>query len=753
MTSPVSSMKASKAKPYHPWMRSFRQAMREGMAPTVVNIALFMAAIAGTALVLLFQKLRFNEPAYLSMRYCFASAMALNMLPVLVLESALAQGLMAFRFLFSRKSSNAWFSLGISRNTLFWSRFAAGAAGALLPVVLAMTVSLGINLSLFSDTCLILDRFAFLLCGMCVQALLLYCVTVAACSMTATIVEGAAYPFLLAAMPTVVIMVINALMMKFLFGNGYGISEDMYYNFNTTLVKALSDLNPLIFMNPYFDRYSGESLAASPEYLASLPPLPINWVLILGWLAVSLALLWLSFRMFVRRKAEYAGVLGTGKAVAFISVLTVAFFAFSIVFLFPLHMTQKLPSAAMLCIAGALAATAMLAMAIPLKLIVRPYWKSILPLVSGLAAMYAVVGILSAGGLGFSGRVPDEGDARSVTVSYHGMPMYLEHGNSGSTGGLFGNMDSQQQVALTDPKDIAVVTELHSMFAEAGRLEIPEGKAFSERTVYSMITSFTYTMNDGSVTRRSYFGITRDMMKDMLALDDTAGVKKAFADYILAEKRKYGHDSAYMHGSVFLWTPFYGQCAPVSLNDAERRELLACIADDIAAQKVEDRYFPAEPEICMLMFTMETGPEAGNPSDSGIVYVMPGFTRTLAFLEGKNLTGVLRQTSEIEYLGVVDYDRTQDYTIIYNGYDISFTFPNFVSGTVRGTADRYRDAGLEIPIDDPAQRQEILSRCHGFYLTCDGGYLVVIKYKGEDRLASAFLPIKDAPDFVKKAAK
>jgi ABC-2 type transport system permease protein len=368
--------------------------------------------------------------------------------------------------------------------------------------------------------------------------------------------------------------------------------------------------------------------------------------------------------------------------------------------------------------------------------------------------MYAVVGILCAGGLGFSSRVPNAQSVQNVTVTYHGLPLYLEFGTGSNDGGLAGSMDAQQTVTLTDPGDIASVLKIHRDFVQAGKLTGLTENMPPQGGVLGTVTTLSYVMKDGSVTIRSFTGATRAMIQNMLNLDSTAGVKKAYEDAILSPTNIFSGAQPYSQGNIFLWTPFYGESEPVGLDAEKRAELLQCIAADLSAQTVQDRYFPAEPETCLLVFQQEGESDApDDPYERRLVYVTPGFTRTLSFLQANHFLDLLQQKKEIEYLGVVNFDKTQGGTISYGANNICLSFPNFINGTIRGTSDPYRNSGLEMPVTDPAQRQDILSHSHGLYNPIDGGYLVVIRYKGEDRFASAFLPMRDAPYFVKNGAK
>ena len=756
MTSQVSLTANSRVRRYRPWAHSFWQAIGESMLLTILCTILFLAVIVLPTIVILTSRNGLGEATYSSIKYFLFDGSTLSLLfPALALLSALLQGVMAFRFLFNRSAANVWFGMGLSRHELFCSRYAAGAAGALLPLVVTMLATLAVNLALFADTGLALARIAFFTLGMGLQILALYSVVVLVCCACKTLAEGIAYSVILMALPTLLGMSLNGLLLHLLPGNGFGLSDTLYYSWNTALIRELSDWNPLIFMSQYISRFGSESKLASTgyqEYLASLPPLPIRWALIPGWLAATGALLWFAHRVFLKTRVEHTGVLGAGKATAYTSVLTVGFFAFGLVYMLPLYTTMKLSTGAMLAIAVASASLVMLAAALPLRLLRRRVWMGLLPLVTGLAAMLALVGVLVSGGLGYSGFVPKAEEVKSIEMSYNGLDFYMPMGNGGSSGGgLVPDMSYENYITLEDNADIAAAIEVHRALTQAGLLsrnmKVDGGRA------YGAVTQITYTMANGDTVTRAYQALTPDLIRTMMALDNTAAVKKAYRDHLLSneDEQPSWEVAPYRSGNVYLCAPFFGSTQLLGLDEAQHEKLLKCIADDLAAQTPEDRYLPAKPETCILTFTAQGGTTEDAGYEGRFVSITEQFTETLAYLRENGWMNAIQNTAEIEYLGLLDYDK------ISHSYDYNamHSFPIFYSGFgAQQDIERYKQSDeLKFFLSDKVQQQEVLSRSRSLYLASEGGYVVFIKYKGEDRVVSAFLPAKDAPDYVVEGTK
>ena len=47
-------------------------------------------------------------------------------------------------------------------------------------------------------------------------------------------------------------------------------------------------------------------------------------------------------------------------------------------------------------------------------------------------------------------------------------------------------------------------------------------------------------------------------------------------------------------GAIVLWSPDLEKETELSLSEPQRRMLLQCVADDLTAQKADQRYFPTQ---------------------------------------------------------------------------------------------------------------------------------------------------------------
>lgn len=252
-------------------------------------------------------------------------------------------------------------------------------------------------------------------------------------------------------------------------------------------------------------------------------------------------------------------------------------------------------------------------------------------------------------------------------------------------------------------------------------------------------------MKDGSYITRYYHAPEARLIGLTLRLDETATARLMLerllkGQYVSTQER--GPGTEYLSGKITLVPSFAIEGVNLDLNQEKRSRLLGCITDDILAQSTHERYFPDRPEVCTLRFTATW---------SEVIYVTESFTKTLAFLRDNGCLPAVANR-EIEYVNILDYT-----WLIKNSGKLGISFnPLFASMTVAvGSLDGFKRQSFIQPytVTEAHSIGEVLAHSHMQYFTADDGFIVLIKFRGDDKLTTAFLPAKDAPDYVTKALK
>lgn len=736
MTLQASSSRPIKARRFNPWAHSFWQAAREGSVVTVLSLLIYVG-LFGVSFLMMASDARLNHAAVSSLgKYYLFSPQLSYFLPAVFLIAAMVMGAVTFRFLFHRNSANAWLNMGLTRGSLFLSRFLAGLAGVLLPIAASMAAMLAVNLVAYPDTGLVLIRWAQMTAGLIAQAGAFYVITAAICVSVGTMAEGMAYSLIAACLPSALLMGLNALMVGFLPGCAVGAPQNVWSGFTPELVTNVSSFNPLLFLYQYIGRYAAESVNAAVQ-VSALPSI--------GWLIAAAAVAFLAHRLFKARRAEIAGAMGSNRPLGFAAIFVAAFFAFSAPFML-VPEVANLPVVVLMLIAALLFAAAFLILAFPLKLVGMPAWKGLLALPAGLAVMFAVVGALASGGFGYSGYVPGADDVTSVSVSYSGIPAYAVKHGWGSGGGIVMTVQFESMIKLEDPHDIAAAVGLHKAFVDAGKLTHRSGVTDPAAKVYFVRFWVKYVLKDGRTVSRLYPLVNRELMLRLTAIDGLAGAKAAFRSHITNTVGSSEDWETLLSKDTYLSSRLLDRTAPLSMDEAQKKELLACIADDVTAQSVEDRYFPAKPEVCVLGFA-DTGESMSNglPDWPERVVVTESFVKTIQFLTRNGMLDAVSAPADVDFLEVQNMFNNANYRF---SLDNNYGMPLFMN-SMDSTQSIAGEKGL-LKITDAAQVSAILQSSRAQYLAADGGYFVYIHYKGSDFITSAFLPMKDAPDYIKQ---
>ena len=106
---------------------------------------------------------------------------------------AMATGIMMFRYMFSKKAVNVYYSLGISRKNMFLAKYLSGAFLLVLAVLIPLIIDIILNLAFFGSCKELWISASFYFLGTTLSLLFAYSVSVAVCCRVGTIIEAIVY--------------------------------------------------------------------------------------------------------------------------------------------------------------------------------------------------------------------------------------------------------------------------------------------------------------------------------------------------------------------------------------------------------------------------------------------------------------------------------------------------------------------------------------------------------------------------------
>ncbi len=574
-----------------------------------------------------------------------------------------------FRFLWSRRESVLYFSVGTSRAKQFLLRYVFGFVSVVLGILVPFLITYYTELAEVGD-----DYF-----GLCAHyttvyvasllliALLAYTVTVLVsvlcgnflCALLSTVgVLGAPYAVLWGS---------QTMLRFYLFGTPLGrslLADHLGAGLFTMYTEQLTYVS---FSKSLLDRYAviadSGGITLAERYKEEMATLPVGRTTLLIVLMVALAVI--AGFAYCRRPAEHAGKATVHPVLSHTVAVAGGFCVAALV------LTAKAPTEGFLgtAILTALFVIAFVLAAALLRLILTRDIKGVItqyyiPCGAGVVGLVMAI-MLGTGWFGYATYIPDPMDVQSVKVTYNQNFSLLSHMGQSSfssghasdfkgatiSGGNDGtpyyyrflyaygyDLNEKSLPALTIPEDIEIALSIHEAVIADGKQTFT-GKPSDEHaaSVVPVFYSVTYTLKNGKTVERYYEYLSLATLEKTVQAEDT----NAFGEEIA----KSHADSYFVQADAFEFgDPFFADFTSVTLSEEDRKTLAAALDMDNAMMSANDRYFSkdAEDEVIGIIRTKRTiaAPMSGtHPIDRfyETYYVTAAWENTLAFVREKGL--------------------------------------------------------------------------------------------------------------------
>ncbi len=715
---------------------------------------------------------------------------------IATIGASILMGISLFRFITAKKTVNVYYSLGITRTSLFVSRFMAGLSllfmCSVVPVVLSAIVStllIGASSELFTVT-------LFTALSIFSTAALTYSVTAAVFSAVGTSIEGAGFTAVVMLVPTVFFFCLEAFGRTLLYGTplklGYFQLSDGYYE-TVDMVYEYGLFNPLIYLFKLFDVDVGycelrvETLRDMQEMKFDFAS-ELNFAVPLAWLAVAAAAFIIGIVVYNRRKAEICGFLGMSRTLNFIGSFILSFGAFTVIV--NSIGTEQIGLA---CVLG-FAAMAVIYLVFNLIITRAPkrVFKSIYLLGIQMLTMGVILGIFAFGGFGYSSKIPKAEDIESVQISpvaidtlLSGDDCYIDSFYAFEDSGdipVFPNSLSSSAIGpYTSKEDINRALMLHTKLIELGSKNLEE-----EKYINSSIIIY-YKLKNGNTLVRYYDKADMEALRLALGFYDSDFYDEMIEKSFLGEDEDWNNDIvSFDNGKVVaakssLKIEHFDY---LDLNDEQYTQLKAAIVKDLQNMTAKQYYYPEKPAVGVLIFTpidwvseaydyensnseyelfdqsklcgQLFGAECG--SSLKTVFVTEDMIETLSFLTKNDLMRYFGtvDASEIEHITFRPAKIDRENWFYISGQDITLNFyaRNCTAEIARfghNVDSKYPEGSRLIDqnkITDKAKISEIASKAHIYYFAENEGYACYITYANGETVEK-YLTEDDAPDYVK----
>lgn len=568
-----------------------------------------------------------------------------------------------FRFLWSRRESVLYLSVGTSRAKQFLLRYVFGflsvAAGILVPFLITYYSEIS---KLGDDYFGICAHYTTVyISSLLLIALLAYAVTVVIAVLCGSFLSAMLSTVGVLGAPYAVLWGTQTMLRFYLFGTPLG-GKLLTDHLNAGLFTMYTaQLEYAGFDKGLLDRYavlvesSGKTMAE--QYKAQMAALPATRTALLAVLIIGLAVL--AGFAYCRRPAEHAGKATVHPILSHTVAVANGLCAAAPV----LYLNAPAEGFFGTAILTALFVIAFILAAALLRLILTRDFKGVvkqcyIPCGAGAGVLVMAV-LLGTGWFGYATYLPDPMEVESVTVTYNQNVALLDHIGQGrvSSGhapdfkgfpasginkdttyyrflynyGFALNGDSFP--VMTQPEDIETVLSIHQAVIADGRKtytgQIADAYADTVVPVYYRVT---YTLKNGETVERYYECLTLATLEKTVEVENTSAIREEIAN-------------AHVQGEVDTFEfgdPLFADFTAVTLTEEEQRMLIDALDRDNAMMSANDRYFSkiAEDEVIGIIRMGKNVPMEGtHPTDRQYktYYVTASWENTLAFVREREL--------------------------------------------------------------------------------------------------------------------
>ncbi len=519
-----------------------------------------------------------------------------------------------FRFLWSRRESVLYLSVGTARWKQFIIRYLFGLVSVILGVVVPFLVTYHTEIQqIGGDSLGICAHYtAIYVFSMVTLALLSYTVGVLVSVLCGHFLSALLTTAGVLAAPYTLLLGVQQMLGFYLFGTPLGeslVSDHLGAGLFTMLAEQMPHKSYSRFLLERYETIATTDGITMAEMAKAEISLPTVRIVLLFVLMAVLALL--AGFAYCRRPAEHAGKATVhpimSHAVALVSGLCLA----------SLVLNMKAPAegvGGMVILTALFILAFVLAAALVRFLLIRDFKGTLrhYPIPCGAAVVCLLFTVLlGTGWFGYASYIPDARDVQSVTVTYNQNRTLMPHKSQGSTSfafapgvhktGIkgFGNGETNfschyaysftihddEYPELTAPEDIEIALGIHEVIVADGR-QTYTGEAASDygQTVVPVFYRVTYQLKNGETVERYYQYLTLATLEETVKAENTAAYRAE-----IATRHTHTH---YVEAEAFEFgDPLFANFTSVTLSEEERDALQAALDADEAALTAGKRYF------------------------------------------------------------------------------------------------------------------------------------------------------------------
>lgn len=734
----------------------------------------------------------------------------------------------SFRFIKSKKAVNVFFSTSVDRRTLYKNRALAGTLMIAVSTAIPIIVDILINICLLGNAGYVIRCGLVLFAGTFVYTFTGFAIMAVAMTLCSTVIEALFFGVAAVGAPSVVVYFVDSFCSAFLNGYYHDNLLDYYYNnqfAQPSLFHYTSVMNPLLMGKAYGAQHSiGDNIfnfvyrvnhindwMSSGTIFNGYEELSFDYILpFIVWAVISAGLIFIARGLFIKFKAENAGVHGTSAfAQRFFGVLYVlalcAFWVDALSFVYS-DLSRVANVAVTVLIGIVIMAIAYFVIMSICKRTIKHKANDFITPVSAMVGVVVFTFILSTGAFGYSTYVPELNkiDKAIITTSVTDMSAN-EFFTTPTKDSYYDDMFPNYHVADTaigifdDEEDLKLFTDINKDLVKK-----TDNMTGNSVCVY-------YVLKNGVTVSRYYDSTDYDAAYRILSLRDSKAVREEL-NYLLTGKindvpaakktdgLSFGTDSMFLYSDetdaarVIQRGRIYTVAADGIMNGniiKNTPELRQALLADLLSQTYEQRFKPSEPAIGGLFFSScyykdgssaydysntaqtllekEVGADVYNSSFEGGYYIYPSMTNTVNYLKSTGEYDLFApQEDEILSISIEKCRivRDKQFETWGNNSTISYQFVTLNqlhTDVEEFTDDEYSDGyyindryyNILMPtyfkngviVEDSDKIAELMTKSRTYYFVNNDDCVILVHYKNAGYV-SRLIPADEVPEWV-----
>lgn len=359
-----------------------------------------------------------------------------SLFPIGMLICGMMTAIKSFYYMLSKKQVNVFFSMGVSRKTMFLNRIVSGIISLFISVLVPMLILYVVNLTTFDYPAHATEIFLYAVSMFFVSGLAGFAIGTMAMMISGNIFEAALTSFTASAIPVLTVnagsSIVNAYLNGYL-NNGEGISWYGLispWHICSAIFREDSDLGYNAYRHPVelFLPLSRNGVEADKYVIPDYATVGISIAApILAWAALSVVIIVIGYALYKARKAEHANSLGSFAISRAINTTFVFMLMAFLLCELCYGAISPLVYFIILAVAGAVAYFVIqLIMTRKLKTTVKSFkWYAVLLSVTAVSLV-----VVASGLFGTFNKTPDKAEVKSVSISAYQLEPYVHYLNS-----------------------------------------------------------------------------------------------------------------------------------------------------------------------------------------------------------------------------------------------------------------------------------------------------------------------------------